>query len=432
MRMAKRNLVSIFPASAYDRQLFAEKLWLRSVFVASGPDIAQDVLVTHCQDYPKSRQLQRALAPLIGGGSFISNGAPWQRQRAIAAALFKPPMLRRFSAVVREATLEMCERWSGMAAPRVVDLGEEMTRLTADIIARCLFSERLAEEDTKRIFEAFAIYQGTLSHFSFADVVGLPDWVPRVPSRRARRAAKDIHAILERLIEARKASQTRPDDLLSALIAAEDEETGARFSTREIRDEMAVFLLAGHESTASVLTWTWLLLSSHAETLAEVRDEISAVLTERDPVYDDIARLEAINRTIQESLRLYPPISFYSRDTVCPHAFVGRTIPAGSLMVVSSWLLHRHREYWDEPDVFRPGRFAPEGARNRPRFAYIPFGAGPRTCLGASFAMMEMTLIIAIMARRFTLTCLNSDEIEPVCRFTLRALPSVRMQVEAN
>ena len=274
----------------------------------------------------------------------------------------------------------------------------------------------------------FERYQATLAQVDFAGMLGLPPWLPRLPAWRRRAAAALIDRVLESIIARRPASDAS-GDLLSLLLEARDPETGGMLDARQIRDELSVIVLAGHETTANALSWALYLLSEHPQVAGRLRDEVDGVLAGRPPAFDDLPRLPYTRMVIEEALRLYPPVSVISREATTDDVLCGRPIKAGSLVLVVPWLLHRHRRLWRDPDRFDPERFAPEQTRRRDRYAYVPFGAGPRRCLGGFFAMTEACLILATIAQRVSLTLRPGFRVEPRCRLTLRPARGLPMRV---
>ncbi len=417
LRMARRNLIAVWSEGAFAGRFLAQKFLFRWLFVANSPEAVRHVMVTNAENYGKSRQMRRALAPLIGDGMFISNGETWRRQRRMAVPAFHHSRLRRFGEIMTGATIELLERWDRLAPGSEIEITEEMTRITAEVVCRTMFSDDLGGDRAAIVFQGFADYQATLGQVDFAELLGLPGWLPRLPAWRARRAAARIHGVLDEIIARRRADPVERTDLLAMLLAARDEDTGQPMTPAQIRDEVAVIFLAGHETTASALGWAWYLLSQHAPAAARLHEEVDRVLAGRPPGYDDVPNLLYTRWVFEEALRLYPPVAVFSREARADDVICGQPVPAGSMVLVVPWLLHRHKALWRDPDLFEPERFSPERSKNRSKYAYLPFGAGPRTCVGANFAMAEGVII-------------PGHPVEPLCRLTLRPRHGLPMRLE--
>jgi cytochrome P450 len=427
---ARRNLIAVWPDEAFAAPFLAQRFLFRWLFVANSPEAVRHVMVTNGANYWKSRQMQRALAPLVGNGVFISNGETWRKQRRMATPAFHHTRLRGFAEIMTRAAADLCDRWDALGDGDEVEVGEEMSRITAGVVCRAMFADDLGDRSTAIVFRSFAAYQDTLSQVDYAELLGLPGWLPSASKGKARRAAARIHREIDGIVARRKASGEDKEDLLSIFLQARDEETGEPWTDAQIRDEVSVMFLAGHETTASSLGWAFYLLSQHPEAEARLHAEVDGVLGGRVPTHDDVARLPFTRQVFEEALRLYPPVAVFSREAQADDEILGRPIPAGSMVLVVPWLLHRHRGLWRDPDRFDPDRFSPERSKKRPKHAYVPFGAGPRTCLGAAFAMTESVIILAAIARRFRLRMRDGHPVEPVCRLTLRPRYGLPMRLE--
>jgi cytochrome P450 len=262
------------------------------------------------------------------------------------------------------------------------------------------------------------------------DILSLPDVLARRQRRRqARRYLGEFDRAVDRLLAARGSGDGQPKDLLGRLIAARDEETGGGMTADEVRDQVVTIFMAGHETTAVALTWTWYLISQHPAVEAKLHDELDSVLGGRQPRYDDLANLPYTRMVIEESMRLYPPAHTMARQAIAADEVLGRRVPAGATVLVVPWMLHRKASIWERPDRFEPERFSPERAALRPRFAYIPFGAGPRICIGAAFAMAEAMLMVSMIAQRYRLRLKPGHPVEPQGLITLRARHGMKMML---
>jgi len=425
----RRNYIQIWGNSSYEREFWDARFLFRSVFIANSPQTVNHVLVSHADNYPKSSLTERALEPLVGNGLFISKGELWKRQRRLAAPAFRPTRLEDYAAQMTEATRDMLDRWDSAGDEAEIEVCQEMARLTADVVCRTMFSQNLNEEQARVVFEAFTQYQESLGVLDLTEILGLPGWFPRPAVWKARKAVSKLDTVINAVISKRRAVRCSREDLFELLLAFRDPDTGAPIDSKLLRDEVAVMFLAGHETAGNALSWCWYLLSQHPNEEARLHREIDEVLARRSPGYRDLKRLVYTRAVLEETMRLYPPLHLFSRQAMADDVIDGQRVPAGSMVIVSPWLLHRHRHFWDEPEVFRPARFLAADAKRRPKYCYIPFGAGPRTCPGGSFGMTEATLVIASVVQRFRLRLTPDYPVEPMARLTIRPSPGLPMTI---
>lgn len=412
----RRNAVSAWSDEAYRDDIIETRMLLRRILVANCPAAVKHVLLDRRENYVKSFIARRLLKPL-GQGLLMSEGEQWRRQRRTMAPAFHPKRVEAFAGLMVDATLARLSAWAPGATP--LDMAEEMAELTLDIITRTMFSSDVRDR-AGEIRRVVLEYQRVGGRPALFDLLGLPPWLPRLTAMRAGATTGRLDGIIYGIIEERRARGGPPDDLLGLLLAARDDETGHRMDDRELRDQVATIFTAGHETTANALVWTWYLLAMHPAVEARLHAELAAVLGGREPTLADVAALRYTRMVIEEALRLYPPAHTMSRQAVADDEILGHAVPAGTTVLISPWLLHRHEKLWERPGVFDPGRMAPEQAAGRPRYAYIPFGAGPRMCIGASFALQEAILILATIARRFVLRLAPGTAVEPVGLITLK------------
>jgi cytochrome P450 len=304
----------------------------------------------------------------------------------------------------------------------------EMATLTAEVICRTVFGRQLGAAQAAEIIAAFSEYQRLVGQLDIVYFFGLPDWLPRFHSPAIRRAATRLHKVLDRVIrDCRKRLSEGEASIIRLLLEARDSETGEPLDGTALRNEAAVIFLAGHETTANSLAWTWYLLSQAPEIEERLHAELAQVLAGRPPSLDDIANLPYTRAVFEETLRLYPPVPLLARQALRDETIRGRPVAAGSLVMVVPWLLHRHRKFWGKPDHYIPERFLPENAQFRVRHAYLPFSVGPRICAGAAFGQTEAILCLATLAQRVRLRLAPGTAVEPVCRLTLRPGDDLRM-----
>ena len=416
----RANLIALWSEKDFERRIFAHQFLNRRITVVNDPAGVKHVMSTNFDNYRKSVYTERALKPLVGQGLFISEGELWRRQRRIAMPAFHRTRLRGFAEGMTQAAEEMLQRWERHKDGAELEVGGEMAAVTAEVVCRAMFSGDLGRERAAGVFEAFERYQRTLGRLDIVEMTGLPRWIPRLGARRARKAVRQLDALINGIIATRRREGVERNDLLDLFMNARDPDTGEAMSPSLLRDEVAVSFLAGHETTANALTWAFYLLSQHPEAENRVREEVDRVLGGRRPEYDDLTELPYVRAVIDEGLRLYPPVHIFSREALGDDRIGKRYVPAGSMVVISPWLIHRHRELWSEPDTFRPERFLGEEVKQHDRFAYLPFGAGPRLCIGKGFGLTEATIILAMVAQRFRLRLRTGHVVEPLGRLTLR------------
>ena len=420
---ARNDLLSIWPENAFKHQFMTQKILKQHVFIANSPDTIKHVFVTNHDNYErKSPQMRRALEPLLGDGLFVSDGDTWASRRKIQTPLFDSAHIRQFSEVMISTINEMADNWSKLEMGAELDVHPQMGRLAAEIIARTLFGEKLGAENSEAVVSAFADYQSVVKQMALSNFLGLPDWFPNVNAKigKAKVAGKTIHRIVDDIINTAE-RENHQGTLVAQLIEAnKNPKKGLDSMTKEqIRNEIIVLFMAGHETTANVLAWAWYLIGSSPDVEKKLHAEIDTVLAGNLPRFDDVNKLVYTRAILDETMRLYPPVPILSRQAKSEDVIRGKKIPKGSLVLIVPWLIQRHKLYWDKPDHFIPERFMP-GAKKPEKFSYLPFSAGPRVCLGKSFGITESVLAIAILAQRFRLTMSSDKRVEHECRLTLR------------
>ncbi|HEX8472632.1 MAG TPA: cytochrome P450 [Pyrinomonadaceae bacterium] len=403
------------------------KMGPQHVFVLNHPDYIKDVLVTHHERFHKGRALQRSKR-LLGEGLLTSEGAHHRRQRRLAQPAFHRQRVAGYGALMVDCAARISERWHD---GQTLDIAGEMMRLTLSIVGKTLFDadvEQDAGEVGAAMNEVMELFNLLLLPYSeFLEKLPLPQ------TRRFQRARDRLDAVIYRIINERRASGEDHGDLLSMLLLAEDEEMdGSRMSNEQLRDEVMTIFLAGHETTANALAWTWYLLAEHTEVETRLHQEIDAVLEGgRLPRVEDLARLRYTEMVVAEAMRLYPPAWAIGRLAVHEHEVGGYTIPAGALVLVSQYVMHHDPRYFPDPLRFDPERWTTEAKDARPAFSYFPFGGGPRRCIGEGFAWMEATLLVAALARRWRMHLVPNQKIETSPRITLRpGKQGIRMTLE--
>ena len=387
-------------------------------YVATHPDHVGRVLQENQRAYSKDTFQYNLLKIVTGNGLLTSDGAFWLRQRRLAQPAFHHRRLEALDALITAAVADMLEGWEQMAARgEPIDVAAAMMQVALRIVGQALFSIDIREE-ADALAQAVLV---VLDHIvERARTLGLaPDWLPTARNRRFRDALGTLDRVVYATIAQRRQANGG-DDLLSMLLAARDEETGEGMSDRQVRDEVMTLLIAGHETVASALAWTWYLIARAPEVERKLHAEVDAVLGERPPSAADLPRLTYTRQVFEEALRLYPPAWIITRKAMAADVLGGYHIPAGALVILSPYVTQRRPDLWENPEAFDPERFAPARAAGRPRFAYFPFGGGARLCIGNHFALIEAQLIIASVAQRFRLRLASGHPVEPEPSVTLR------------
>jgi cytochrome P450 len=392
------------------------------------PDAIHHVLVDNAKNYTKSRNYQ-GLKLVLGEGLVTSERETWKRQRKLVQPAFHRERLAGFAGAMVMDTTSMLERWA-TRGPEAFDVHEEMMRLTFRIVGRTLFSTDV-EADADRIGPAVSAAMHYANDYA-ESIVRMPQWLPTPANIRFKKVMRTLDDLVLRIVAERRATKgtAQPNDLLTMLMEAHDDETHDAMSDRQLRDEVMTIILAGHETTANLLTWTWFLLSSHPDVERRMHDEIANVLGDRAPTLDDLPKLKLVKMVIEESLRLYPPAWAFERQAVADDTIAGYPVRAKTIIGMTPYALHRHPRYWENPEGFDPERFTPERSEGRPRYAYLPFGGGPRFCIGNGFAMMEAQILVAMIAQRHRLQLVPGHPIVLDPTVTLRPKHGVKVTIE--
>jgi cytochrome P450 len=395
-------------------------------FLVTDPAHIRHVLQDNARNYHKSPLYDR-LRDNLGNGLLTSEDAFWLRQRRLAQPAFHRERIQAMAATMVECTEHMLERWERVAAAGgTIDLVEEMMALTQAIIVRTMFSTDLGAT-AEIVNRTWPIINRRIGETFWA--TKLETTLPLPANRRLRRALGELDAVVYRIIADRRQSGRDEADLLSMFLSARDEETGAGMTDQQLRNEVMTMLLAGHETTSLALSWTYCLLSQHSDAERAIAEEVDRVLAGGRPSFAHLEQLTMTRRVIEEALRLYPPAWGFSRRAVGDDEIGGYRLRKGWLVFVIPFVVHRRPNLWPDPERFDPARFTPEREAARPRFAYIPFGGGPRGCIGSQFAMVEAQLIVAAVARRFRVVPVENRPIRPEPLITLRPATAIRARV---
>lgn len=395
----------------------------RNVFI-NHPDLIEEVLVGHPRRYFKGRVL-RANRHVFGEGLLTSEGDFWLRQRRLVQPAFHRARIAAYAGTMVEYAQRIMESWR---TGEERDVHQEMMRLTLQIVAKTLFNADVAR-DAQEVGKSLELLLELGA--DFRRTLFVPHWVPTPTNLRIKREIAFIENILYRIIDERRASGHDAGDLLSMLLNVQDED-GSRMTDKQLRDETITLFLAGHETTAASLSWTWWLLAQNPRVEAKLHAELDEVLGGRAPSMDDLGRLPYTANVITESMRLYPPAWGLARIVVEDHELGGYPLRKGMGVAMAQWVVHRDTRWYDTPEQFRPERWEGDFAKRIPRFAYFPFGGGPRQCIGNSFALMEATLILATIAQKFRLSLVPDHPVVPLASITLRPRFGVRVVLEAR
>jgi len=406
--------------------------------LVSDPALIRRVLLDNIANYDKHTPAFDAVRVVLGNGMLTSGGAFWKRQRRIAQPAFHGERVQRFAPILSRMAAECAAEWEAAArAGRTVDAGTDMMTVTLRAVAETLFGDDLAESAA----EINRVFPTILSCLAARVSVPIrpPLWLPTPTNRRLRPALATLDGIVARLIATKRQRLARaageegvePDrDLLTILMRARDEETGETMSDAQLRDEVMTLLIAGHETTANALAWLWVLLDRHPDEQERLRAELEAATGGRPPTVADLPQLPRLKAVILETLRLYPPVWMFDRRALGPDDLGGTPVRRGDLVIFCPYALHRLPALWSDPEAFRPERFEPGREEQKNKFAYLPFSAGPRICLGASFAMIESQIIVGTLLARFRVRLADPGPLEAEPRVTLRTSRPVILRLE--
>ncbi|MCY4333073.1 MAG: cytochrome P450 [Litoreibacter sp.] len=426
LRLFRRDILSAQPAKLYRAWMAEFRTPFFRSYLINQPELVREVLQERPDDFPKSDRVSEGLRPLLGNSVFVTNGETWKRQRRIIDPAFEGGRLRdTFSAMW--AAGDACV--ARVPAGRV-EIEEAASFAAADVIFRTLFSVPIEDKVASEVFQRFRAYQSAQPILNLAAFIPLPSWAPRLFRPGTQADARAIRELIAGMVERRQAeieAGTAPDDLATKIMTTPDPETGEKFSGQEMVDQVAIFFLAGHETSASTLAWALYLLATHPDWQEKVAEEAEALSADKSVAV--MSKLRVSRDVFREALRLYPPVPMMVREASQPEVFRKRDVKKGAMVVISPWHLHRQERLWDNPDGFDPARWQSENGQACMRDAFIPFSAGARVCLGAGFAMFEGPLLLSMLVRAFKFT--PSGEVPvPQAHLTVRAKDGIWLELE--
>jgi len=430
LRLFRKDILSAQPARLYRAWMAEFRTPFFSSFLINQPDLVKTVLNMRPQDFPKSGRVGEGLRPLLGNSVFLTNGKVWERQRRIIDPAFEGGRIKDTFPAMQAAANAAVTRLEGqVGAP--VEIEEVTSHAAADVIFRTLFSVPIEDEVAGKVFTEFRRYQRTQPILNLAAFLPIPRWMPRLHRLTTKKTAAAIRALITEMTARRQMEISvglAPDDLATKIMTTPDPVTGERFTTGEMVDQVAIFFLAGHETSASALAWTLYLIAANPDIQGRIAAEVSGI----DPLkmgFPDISKLKFTRDVFREALRLYPPVPMMVRETTQPETFRDRTLPIGAQVVISPWHLQRHTRLWDDPDAFRPERWQTPEGKSSAREAFVPFSSGRRVCTGASFAMAEAVILLAALVSRFRFSTVPGKVPVPEAHLTVRARDGIWLQV---
>ena len=430
LREARANLITTWMKGHFEHPVVAAEGVLGRVTVVSDPALIRYLFVENAKNYRKDDLQRRVLAPGLGNGLLSAEGEEWRNQRRTIAPIFSARHVLGFHDAMNAAGARLARRLARRDGA-TVEAAVEMTRVSLDVLERTIFTHGL-KRDPDAVGRAITRFLEAIGPIDPLDVFGVPGFVPRIGRLRARPAGRFFEEVVGELIERRRAltasGASAPHDLLTLLLTASDPETGNGLTDLEVKANIVTFIAAGHETTANALTWALYCLSQDTNARARLEAEADrAAGPDGSFALDDLPYAKAV---IEETMRLFPPVPFMSRQAIRDDRIGRIKIPRNSTVLVAPWVLHRHRTLWDDPEAFVPERFLPENRAAIPRFAYLPFGAGPRVCIGQSFSLQEATIVLAHCARAVRLEMVDDHPpMTPLHRVTLRPEHGLRMRV---
>ncbi|QHQ34590.1 cytochrome P450 [Algicella marina] len=431
LRLAHQDMFASLPQRLYSAWMAQTRFPLFHTFLVNDPDVTKTVLEERPDDFPKSDIIRDTLKLLLGNSVFVTNGEVWKRQRRIIDPSFEGGRLRDVFPAMVEAGQNCTARLAEQANGEPVEIEFETAHAAADVIFRTLFSRPIEDEKARAVFYAFRNYQRSAPLMTYSALLKMPDWVPRFRSKKSRVNAQEIRDLITEMTEIREAeiaAGTAPDDLATKIMTTADPLTGEKFDTEEMVDQVAIFFLAGHETSASALSWTLYCLAACPHFQERAAAEAQAAWQDA-PDFANMRNLPFIRDVFREALRLYPPVPMMVREPVKNERFRKRDVGKGSLLFLSPWHMQRHEKMWERPHVFDPDRWQEAATKEASRKAYLPFSSGPRVCTGAGFAMIEGVILLALILRDLKFELVEGRVPKPVHHLTVRSEDGIYLSI---
>ncbi len=431
-KLFKKDILSAQPARLYRAWMAELRTPFFNSYMCNDPDLVNLVLKERPMDFPKSERIRTGLKPLLGESIFISNGALWEHQRRIIDPAFEGGRLRTVFPAMWDSGMAVVERLQPLADGSPIEIESHTSHVAMDVIFRTLFSVPVENEIASAAFSAFREHQQAQPVANLLSLLPLPKWFPHFHSRRTRRTAATIRGLIAQLTEARAqeiAASKAPDDLANKIMTTPDPQTGKCFDTEEMIDQVAIFFLAGHETSAAALAWALYLLATHPDWQELVAAEAQKSFEPEKIYFSTMSKLRHSRAVFREAMRLYPPVPMFVREATCPERFRGRDVAPGAQVILSPWHLHRHERLWERPDEFDPARFETPNGKECLRNAYIPFSAGARVCPGSAFAMAEGPLLLSMLVRAFRFEAVEGKVPIPEAHLTVRARDGIYLRL---
>ncbi len=431
LKLAHKDMFASLPKRLYSAWMAQTRFPLFHTFLVNDPDVTKTVLEERPDDFPKSDIIRDTLHLLLGNSVFVTNGETWKRQRRIIDPSFEGGRLRDVFPAMVEAGQNCRDRLKAQADGNPVEIEYETSHAAADVIFRTLFSRPIEDKKARAVFDAFRNYQRSAPLMTYTALLKMPDWVPRFRTSQSRTNAQTIRDLITEMTEIRAGeieAGTAPNDLATKIMITADPQTGEKFDTEEMVDQVAIFFLAGHETSASALAWTLYCLAACPDYQERAAKEARQAWDET-PDFANMRNLPFIRDVFREALRLYPPVPMMVREPVKHEHFRNRKVARGSLLFLSPWHMQRHEKMWDRPHVFDPDRWQQRETKEAARKAYLPFSSGPRVCTGAGFAMIEGVILLALILRDLKFDLVEGKTPKPVHHLTVRSEDGIYLAI---
>jgi cytochrome P450 len=425
------DLLGLMPASAYRDDIGPLGYSRRSIIIVNDPTLTKPILADHGDLFPKNDLMVNALVPLVGNSMFVSSGDTWKQQRAMIDPAFSHMRLAKAFPDMEAALDSFEQRLEGLTTTgQTLSLGLAMGQLTADIICRTVFSASLDNEAAQEVYQSFALFERSVADVNIMRLIFSKPFEKAPQKPEVLEACARIRFQIGNLLDAHLAAGAKFDDIAARLITARDLASGMTFTREELIDQLGVLFLAGHETTSSGLTWALFIAGAQPHIAERIRQEVVEVAGQESVSFEHVKQLNYTRNVFKEALRLYPPLTFIPRVANKATTIGTKKVKRGTMIMISPWAIHRHHKLWRDPDAFDPDRFSPSRDHEIIAGSYMPFGQGPRVCVGAAFATTEATLILARLMRRFAFEVVDPHKVRPVARLSTRPAEEIRVRVK--